>query len=658
MIPDVLKYPKNGILTPKKGLNLADNLFEVKPEEALSLRNMLYIRDSLVQRKPFRPYSTQDFATPGRFRGAHDYKAPAANARLLFYTNDGAIREYVDASSNTARVSSLATSVEGSFATVYDAVVFCNGSDTPRIGRGTTWRTLGSPAAVSTLAVGTTGAAGIAAGTYLHIVIPVIDVGGVAVVFADWSNIVRTVIGAAVTSFDLTWTDIVDSRITRYLVFRTEAGGTDFRSLGAVNAGVGAFTDNFADTSLPVTVSGGVSRPSPQYSWGTAPVASLVTFCGTRLVFGALSGFENAIKLSRKAGNAYEAEGFPANDSTLIRMPKDGNVTALIPVGSLDPSGRQNDLFIAQETACYLLSETNPDYPLSVISESLGCIARHAWVKDGSWLFFQSQRGVEFWPGSGRDLYLISDQVQPIFSGGGNQSLTANQSADDIRYEVHDNQLWITVRDSGSVTGPNKAYCLDLLKFRREFNPQNPSYSARFTGPMDNDEPDATHLGFGLLLRRIDGTLINFDNQNNRILFYDKTGSQDSIDATNTDMPVRIEQTGLFREAPSMQKMLLSAHVYAFTNSQLALTVEGEFGRVLSQATVEPNAYDFPWTDIVWTDIDWDYETWFQDIAFEFMDVVGKWFRYRFEKTDSEVNLAFFGHETYYDTFEQIRTFK
>lgn len=660
MIPDLLKYPSKGAIKPKRGINYADNKFDLGPDDAIELRNMLFVRDTLVQRRPFTAFSDTDFATPGRFRGAHDYQPPGDTARLLFYTNDGKIKEFLTVSTESDRVTGLATSIEGDFSTVYDAVVFCNGSDTPRVGRGTTWRTFGSPSAVSTLAVGTSAGATIAAGTYLHIVVPVIDVSGVAVVFADWSNIVRSVLGGAIGQFNLTWTDVVDSRITRYLIFRTEAGATDFRSVGVVNAGVGAFTDNFADSSLPVTVSGGPSRPNPQYSWGAAPIGSVVAMCGQRCVIGNIpsGSLQNAVKASRKAGNSYEAEGFPSDNSTLVRLPEDGSVTALIPIGSTDPNGRANDLFIAQAGACYILPETNPDYPLVTISEDLGIVSKDAWAKDGSFVFFKSKRGIEFWPGSGRDIYLISDRIQPIFDGGGNQALTANQTDAEIRMEIHNNQLYILVRDDATATGPNKAYAMDLVKFRKEYAMKGPSGAARFTGPLDNDEHASSHLGFGILLRRIDGTLINFDNQNNRILFYDDESAQDEIDATATNIPVAIAQTGLFRDLPSFQKILLAAHIYAFTNTTMGLTIDGEFGRVASTAQVDANGTSFEWDDINWSDIEWAYDVWFQDVALEFGEVVGKWFGFRLTKTDAEAGCAFFGIEFYYDAFEQIRTLK
>lgn len=651
------KYPKSGILYPIKGLNKADNLMQVRPDEAIDLKNALFVGGTILQRSAFTELSETDFSSDGRFRGAHDYQAPGADARLLWYTNDGEIKEFLTASTEAVRVTGLATGIEGDFATAYDAVIFANGSDTPRIGRGTTWRAMGSPAAVSNLLVGTTGAAGIAAGTYLHIVVPVIDVSGVAVVFADWSNIVKTTIGAAVTQFDLTWTDVVDSRVTRYLIFRTLAGGSDFRSIGVVNAGVGAFTDNFADSSLPVVVSGGVSRPPPQYSWGSAPIAKLAAFAGNRVVFGNIpsGSLQNAIQTSRIAGTAYEAEGFPADGSTIVRMPGNGDITALIPIGTTDPQGRANDLFIGQPTACYILPETNPDYPLTTISEYLGPINKNAWAKDGNWVFFHSRRGVEFWPGSGRDIYLISDKIRPVFTGGGPQQISGNLSDSEISYTIAKNQLWITVRVGASSTGPDQVYLLDLQQFRAAFYPTVPSKGSRFSGPFKNDEPDSTHLGFGILLPRLDGSLVCFDSQNGRILKYDADGSQDYIAGTAYDIPLRIECTGLMREDATPQKILCNGKLYILSNSIVAVEIRTEFDRLISNLVMDPNSYGFEWTDITWDDITWEFQTWYHDMVFEFCETVGKWFTYALTKTDSEANTAFGGMEIFFDSMAQQR---
>ena len=658
-----VRYPKSGVISPQRGLNLADNMFEVRSDEATILQNKLFRRNSFLQRYPFRNYSTTDFTADGVFKGRHDYKTTGGTARLLFLTNGGKIKERLTVSTEADRVTGLSTGQDGHFATVFDACFFANGSNPLRVGRDTTWRIGGSPAAISTLAVGTNAGAGIAAGVYYHILVPVIEVGGISVVFANWSNIIKTTLGGAIASFALTWTDIADSRITAYLVFRTEVNATDFRSVARVAAAAGvsamAYTDNNLDTALPVVVSGAPSRPPQQHAWGVAPVAKIVVFSGNRLVHINLgAGLENAIQTSQIAGTSYEAEGTPADNSTLVRALKDGPLLCAFPIGETgDKSSRANNLFLAQEAACYILPETNPDLPLQEISGAIGCISQRAIAQDGSFLFFQSRRGVEFWPGSGRDVYLISEKIQPIFSGGGNQQLTANQSDADIQYAIAENHLWVTVRDDSLATGANKVYLLDLLKFRREFNPVAPLAAVRWTGPFLN-EGSGSGLGFGLLLKRIDDTLIVFDNQNSRILSYDKTGTQDEIADADADMTVLFQSGALLREDPIMQKTLLYAHILQFTSSETTLRILAEFERVISENDAQPNTYSLAWGDIVWTDLDWVTDTWFSEVPFDYGSIACKWCVARIEKTDSQVDYAFFGLILWLWNFTQIRTFR
>lgn len=656
---DPIRYPKTGVISPQRGLNLADNLFEVRFDEATLLKNMLFRRNSFVQRYPFRNYSTTDFSADGVFRGCHDYKTTGGTARMLFLTNGGKIKERLTSSTEADRVTGLSTGQDGHFATVFDACFFANGSNPLRVGRDTTWRIGGSPAAVSNLAVGTNAGAGIAAGTYYHVVLPVIEVGGISVVFANWSNIVKTVLGGAIASFALTWTDVSDSRITAYLVFRTAAGGTDFRSVARVAAGVGSYTDANLDTALPVTVTGAPSRP-PQYNaWGVPPTAKIVVFSGNRLVFLNLgTGLENALQTSQIAGTSYEAEGVPADNSTLLRALKDGPILCGFPIGETgEQASRANNLFVAQEAACYILPETNPDLPLQEISGAIGCISQHAIAQDGSFLFFQSRRGVEFWPGSGRDIYLLSDKVQPIFNGGGNQALTANQADADIKYRVAKNHLWITVRDDSLATGANKVYCMDLLKFRREFDPANPPAAVRFTGPIENEEY-SNGIGFGYLLRRLDDTLVVFDNQNKRILSYDETGNQDQIADTNTDVPVVIQSGALLREDPILQKTIHFAHLLQFTSAVTTLRILAEFERLICEVDMQPNTYALAWDDIAWDDIEWSTDTWYSEAPLEFGSTSCKWCVARVEKSDSQVNFAFFGLLLWLWSFKTVRTFR
>ncbi len=194
---------------------------------------------------------------------------------------------------------------------------------------------------------------------------------------------------------------------------------------------------------------------------------------------------------------------------------------------------------------------------------------------------------------------------------------------------------------------------MDLLKFRREFNPMAPSAAARFTGPIANDD-----LGFGLLVRRLDDSLVNFDNQNNRILLYDETGSQDQIADVDTNIPVVIQHGALLREDPILQKVLQFVHVLMFTNTAATFKFLAEFDRIISEITLEPNTYNLPWTDLTWDDIEWVFDTWYQEAPMEFGEVACKWGSGRIEKTDASVNFAYFGLILWLWPFSQIRTFR
>lgn len=651
-----LRYPKSGVISPQRGLNVFDNLFQVGAEWATILKNLLWVGDSLLERYPFRPFSTTDFSAEGVFRGAHDYRYPGGNARFLFATNSGKIKERTAINTEADRVTGLATDQEIHFSTVYDAVVAVNGVSTPRVGRDTTWRQWGSPAAVSNLAVNASGA-GAFTGDRLHIVIPVIEVGGISVVFANWSNLTKTT-AAGNAQFNLTWTDVVDSRITAYLVFGSELGRTTMHLIARVATGVGAYTDTTADASLPVVVSGQPSTAPLRNSWGVPPVSKYIAFAGNRVVYANLGGvLSNAIQCGRFANTSYEAEGCPpadTPDSGLVRMLKDGDVTAVFPIGETgEGAARANHVFVAQESACYILPEANPSQPLQIISSDIGCIGQRAIAQFEESLFWQSRRGVEYWPGVGQKVYLISDKINPIFTGGGNQGLSPNQADSDITYCVAKNQLWITIRDSGAAAGGNKAYCLDLLKFKREFNPFRPASSARFSGPQEN-----AGLGLALLKRRLDGTLIALDNQNSRLLFYDEDESQDTIDGTATDIPVIIQHGAIMREDPIAQKVLHYAHVLQFTGSNTILKILMEFERVTAEATAQANTYTLEWDDLEWADLSWLFDTWYSETPFEFGTLAGKWFVPRIEKEDSRVDFAYFGLVFWYSAFSQIRTFR
>lgn len=646
MSVNLVQYPKKGTITPTRGLNLADNLFDVRYDEAVSLKNMVFIQKSLVQRRCFRNVNDKTYT---RFRGGHDYKGPDGLARLLFYTEDGQIQEISD--EEVVRVNGLATETEGFFTTSFDSVFFANGQDQLRVGRGATWRLAGSPNAVTTLTYDR-GDAGTLEGAYSYIVIPVIEVSGVSRVFADWSNILNVAVPAG-SRVILNWIDTVDSRVTSYLIFRTEEGASDFRSLAKVAPGTQVFDDN-GSILLPAVVAGSPSRPDPNGSWGPPVIASIVVMSGNRLVLGGLEDNGNAILTSRIAGNSYDSEGFPSDNSTFLRLPKDGSVTAVFPIGETgENSTRSTGVFLGQESACYILPESDPNIPLISMSESIGPIHQRAIAQDGPALFFQSRRGIEFWPGTGKDIYLISDKVKPIFVGGGNQNTSSNKNDADIRYTIAEDQLWITIRDSADTSYPNKVYCMDLLTFRRGFNPVQPTDNVRFSGPIQNN-----NLSFGLMLRRLDRSLVNFDSLNGRVLVYNQTAMQDYINGVNKNVAVMIKTGALLRESPMMQKVVNYLHLMALSSSDINITIGQEYTPEQNNYVAEPNSSPFIWTDIDWTDITWLEGTWYYDLPLGLSDIACKWCTVSISKEDNQSSFAFFGLLLWLWPIKQIRTFR
>lgn len=650
MSVNLSQYPKKGSIFPSRGLNLFDALFDVRFDEAVLLQNMIFVQKSLLERKPFRNVNEAVYAA---FMGAHDYKGVDGEPRLLFYTTDGKIQE-ISVDGDVVRQTGLATGVPGFFTTSFDSVFFTNGQNDLRVARGTTWRLAGSPVAINNLsATSAIELGGVLDGDYNYIVVPTIEVGGVSRVFADWSNVLQVTVGP-LSTITLHWTDVVDARITAYLIFRTEAGASDLRSLAKVAPGTQTYVDD-GSVLLPAVVSGSPSRPSPLGSWGPPVIARIVIMSGNRLVLAGLQGNENAIMTSRLGGSSFDVEGFPSDNSTFLRLPKDGSLTAAFPIGDTgENSTRSTGLFLGQGSACYMLPESDPNIPLIAMSESIGPLHQRAIAQDGPALFFQSRRGVEYWPGTGKDIYLISDKVKPIFVGGGSQNLTANQSDSDITYTIAKDQLWITIRDRGDVAYANKVYCLDLLTFRRGFDPGSPTSAARFTGPIVSP-----NLSIPLMLRRLDNTLIAFDSQNGKVLSYQEITFQDQVAGANVNIAVHLKTGALLKEDPMSQKVVNYLHLMALSSSVVKVGISQEYStETVIYADAEPNTSTFSWEDIDWSDITWLEGTWFFDLPLGYGDVSCKWLTISVKKEDNQSNFAFFGILLWLWPFKQIRSLR
>lgn len=656
----LLTYPKTGSIGPTSGLNLIDRIFDVKPNEAIFLRNYIFKGSSLVQRWPFKDLDDNVVTFAAPFRGAHSHKYPSeSTSTLLIAEEDGKIRAFEDPP--VLKHTFATTGRDIDFTTAYEAVVAVNGTDVPAVGRsGVSWRQFGSPAAVSNLAVAQNAGAGIAAGNYLHIVIPAIEVSGIGQVYANWSNVIRNVVAAPIASFGGTFTYPTDPRVSACYVFRTLVNSSLFYFVSRVTSG--AFTDNNADSALPVSTTYTLANPPSQNkSWGVPPLAKHVAFSGNRCVMGALSTRLNAIQTSQIGAVGYELEGFPADGSTLVDMPKDGPVTTIYPIGETgEGAQRANHLFIAQSDACYFMRETDPSLPIQIISSSVGCIGARAIAQWRTWLFFQGRQGVYLWPGSGQSVYLLSEKISPVFLGGGSQNLAGNEGDDNIQYEVYDNSLWITLKSDTALTYPDKAYVLDLLSLERNFEATNPSKAARFSGPVDT-KSDATYkLSYGRILRSLENELIILDSSNARVMLYSvgDTG-RDTIRGVEGSMPLRRFSGPLLKEDPLSQKNIYRVEALCFTQSNSVMNLFVELGRNYSQVNMAPqDTYMLEWDDIVWDDISWGDADWISSGVVEINSAVGRWFLIDEVKDMEIVEESFSGWILHYTAFKQIGVFK
>ncbi len=637
------------------GLNLEDNLLEMQSSEAAMLREMLYKKNTPIQREPFSKYSTVDYSLIAPFKGSFEYNDLDGNKRLLTATDNGKILEWTAAGTNADRVTGLTVSMDGRFAPVLGHVVVANGADEPRAGLATAWRVYGAPARVTTFGIASVGV-GSFNGNYLHIIIPVIesdptdsDADAVGLVFGDWSDIQLTS-ASNIAQFGLIWTDVADARINKYWVYRTKVGlsGPFFRvARVAAVAGVsgGTFGDTVAEAALSAV------NPPIKGVWGTAPIGKYVVFSGSRVVMANLEtvGAENAFHVSQACANAYDGEAFPTSRHRVICFGQ-GPIKGILAIGDTGGEAKKaNHLFIAQEKSCYLLPDTDPFTPLIEISGEIGLLNDQAIAQWGTYIFWvDRKKGLCFWRVGQDSPWEIGDKIRPIFFGGGNENLTANQGDSNISLEVWNDQLLITVRDDITKTGGNKAYVMDLNAFQ-PVDRLVAKRSARFTGPWT--------IPCAYFLALSNKTLLCFDNQNKAILYYDTVATQDNIGGVLTNVKPKIKTAAILKGSKTSQKLLRYAYIYHFTNTAVTLRVMSEYLRVVSEQDVDPTLNEFTWEDITWDDIEWIFSTWAGEASIEW-GTEGRWFQLEFEKDDQDKNYAFFGIALKYTAVELIRTFR
>jgi hypothetical protein len=667
--PDLKIYP-NPQLGPaevklSRGLNLNDNLLEMDREDACILKNLVWNRNTLQRRKGFQLDSTETWGD--KWRGGIEFIDRWGNRRLLVGTDAGKILEIQSASAHATIKSGLATLQEIHFAPAFGALFAVNGQDAPRridgnsvAGTACTDRTMGPPVPITGVGIAA-GAAGILTGTYLGIVTAVREESGVKVLESDWSNLATITLAAKQRVY--TWNATADARVTHYYIYGTDATGSVMYYLGKVAVGTLTYTDNTSD-ALVVG-----NRPAPlQYRNGAPPVGEFIVHAGGRLHILALASQGNAFQSSIAGVDSFIIENFPTYDTVNLKFYSGGNHQTILPglgkikaARALGETGAQskkaNDLWVAQETSCYLLPESNPNNPLQEISSQLGCIGQRAHAQYGQGIFFQSRRGVEFWPGSGQVIYLVSDQITPIFTGGGNQNLTANQSDTDITYAVDGDTLLVTVKDDSTKACANKVYCLDLLKFMKSFQsaagPGDLEGKAlsRWAGPWQGN-------GYGLFIPQANRGLILLDNQDLTILYRHATSYSDWIGGANVTAALRILTGPAMQEFKMARNKLHYLDLFAFTNTDSMLRIIAENGLYdQSDILVEATNYAFPWQDITWQDLTWQYNTWHSEVCMPW-SAVGNFFQFDFTNADPSGDFVFYAYALRYSTAIRTRTFR
>lgn len=569
------------------GANVQDDVAVMDSRYAQKMDNMEYRKGTPWRRRPFTAKSTEVFV--GQATDAIEYVDATGQARILWGSTDGTIREWTGASTHADRVSTLTAGKTASIMQMLGAAFHQNGEDRPKRGDGTTWREAGAPSVAGTLALGAP-IAGALTGNYIWMVTACIHDGTLVILESDHGNYMQAVLAAQ--QQPLTWGASSDSRVNWYRLYRTQDGqGTPFFLIQEGNI-LGA-TDNTRDVNLSEQVSAPLSRN------GRMPVSRILAQAGGRAVCTGLVNASDpnagrAVHVSIVATNRYEMEYFPSDDVHKFYLPGTGDVTAAIGYSVKDEDLAAKDLFLSQSNACYILRGADPFGVLEPISFTKGVLGKKAVVQWRRFLFFVSREGLEFLGPEG-DPILISPHVNPYFLGGGPLNLAGNVGDEYITLEIHENRLLITLRDQGGLVWGNKALVLDLERF----NPYNPKAweEAFYTVWWVN----GAGMAFFLSLR--DGGLLCFDNQNRRILQRGPAGAYDSANGVDVLIRALLWTSGLMAEFMTVLKVLrhINALFLSEENISMDLVFDQTIISVQNKTVLRATEWDRVW-DRAWVD--------------------------------------------------------
>jgi hypothetical protein len=379
----------------------------------------------------------------------------------------------------------------------------------------------------------------------------------------------------------LNWLASADARVNWYRIYRTKKGlGEPFFLVYEANALT--TTDNTPDTSLSE------QRAKPLGQNGVMPVAAVIAKSGQRLVFGRLSTNSKGVAVSIVSTNDYEMEYFPNDTIYRFSLPGNGPLTACFPIGNKDEDDNANDTFFAQPTACYILRETDPKRGLETISREVGCRNPDAVAQWGRYLFWMSNRGLEFLGPQGSPI-MVSRFVNPFFVGGGPLSLTGINGNQHVHLKAAGNKLLIAFRNDSTKTAGNLTLALDLDAFD-PLNPTNPN-TTRFVmwdGP-----------GMAFYVEGQSGELYLFDNENHRLLERG-SGARDTIAGAPTDIRAEWWTGALVSELLTFRKCFRSVNLFQVSDADTVATFETDYNyRDARNVTVPMNATAREW-DKTW----------------------------------------------------------
>jgi hypothetical protein len=586
----VRKYPSNeagpDFIEFPLGVDLINDFTQILPGRAERLNNMEYKGGKLRRRAPYTAYSTE--AWPDDISRVFAYVDTDGTERLLIASQDGKVKEFVNASSHSDRVTGLTINQRGWFESFIGAVYHQNGTDTPRRGDGTTWRVAGAPP-VTVLSLGSA-AAGSLSGAYIWLVTACIKSGSDVILESDHSNYVTATLSSK--KQPLSWTASSDARVNWYRLYRVKAGqGGPFFLVYEANAT--SYTDNITDDSLSETIA------KPLYRNGEMPISKYMAVAGQRLACGNITDANDtnsakAVHVSVVARNQYDPEYFPSDGIHKFYLPGQGELTALAAYSVKDEEQNNKDLFVSQSDSCYILRGNDPNGNLEAISTYIGVISAGALVNWDRNLFFVSRRGLEFLGPQGTPV-LISNHVSPFFDGGGNADYSGSQSDNTVFLSIYDNRLYCFVRGDSSNSWGDRALILDLERF----DPLNPISTAVYT------TSESTDLGMSFGYETQSGAFILVDNKNSRLLTIG-TGANDSINAVDTLVEANVKTGAMLHEVMGALKRVRWINVLML--AQDVTTMNVTFDRGFSShsgielpATVTLTEWDGPW-DGNWAD--------------------------------------------------------